>query len=75
MAVFKDSKVSAYSKILIGKSNQLLEFRVYTSIAEEFYRIKTNGEIIKENLSNFVKLSTQQSVNFIRNKFWYYLLR
>lgn len=43
---------------------------VYTCIAEEFYRIKVNGEIIKENLANFVKLGTIQSVNFIKKKFF-----
>ncbi|CAI2371062.1 unnamed protein product [Moneuplotes crassus] len=43
---------------------------VYTCIAEEFYRIKANGDIIKENLTEFVKLSTVQSVSFIKKQFF-----
>lgn len=43
---------------------------VYWKIAEEFYRIKENGDVIKEDLIKFVKLTTKQSVNFIRKQFF-----
>ena len=43
---------------------------VYGAIAEEFYRIKSNGDIIKEDIVNFVKLTSQQSISFISKKFF-----
>uniref|UniRef100_A0A7S3J4T6 Uncharacterized protein n=1 Tax=Euplotes harpa TaxID=151035 RepID=A0A7S3J4T6_9SPIT len=41
-----------------------------TAIAEEFYRVQENGEVVKEALHKFVRLSKEQSVRFIRNQFF-----